>query len=102
MSALNEPFGQRVRVAIAVSRTNRRKIAAGCGVSAQAVQKWCDGSAFPSSANLIRFCEMTGCSADWLMWQSPVDIRSTDWAINGKHIKNIVRTVMDEMAEAGQ
>ena len=27
-----------------------------------------------------------------------MDIRSTDWAINGTHIKNIVRQAMDDLA----
>jgi hypothetical protein len=46
----------------------------------------------------MTFCDMTGCSAEWLLCPHPVDIRSTDWAINGTHIKNIVRQVMDELA----
>jgi transcriptional regulator with XRE-family HTH domain len=94
----NAAFGQRVRTAMAVSRVSRQAVAADCGISPQAVQRWCDGTAYPSSANLIRFCNMTGCSAEWLFWPNAVDIQSTDWAINGKHIKNIVRQVLDELA----
>ena len=94
----NHPFGQRVRVAMAVARISRQEIARACQVSPQAVQRWCDGTAYPSSSKLMTLCNMTGCSAEWLLWPHPVDIRSTDWAINGVHIKNIVRATMDEFA----
>ena len=95
---INPAFGQRVRAAMAVARVSRQDVARACSVSPQAVQRWCDGTSHPSSSNLIIFCDMTGCSAEWLLWPHPVDIRSTDWAINGKHIKNIVRQVMDELS----
>lgn len=98
----NEAFGMRVRVALAAARIDRTHLARECKVSPQAVQRWCDGTAMPTSANLMRICDLTGCSAEWLMWPHPVDIRSTEWAINGTHIKNIVRATMDELAEAGR
>lgn len=94
----NEAFGMRVRVALAAARIDRTALARECKVSPQAVQRWCDGTAMPSSANLMTLCRLTGCSAEWLMWPHPVDIRSTEWAINGTHIKNIVRATMDELA----
>ena len=94
---VNEAFGMRVRVALAAARVGRVDIARACSVSRQAVQRWCDGTAFPSSGNLMKICELTGCSAEWLMWPHPVDIRSTEWAINGTHIKNIVRTTLAEL-----
>ncbi len=53
----------------------------------------------PSSGNLMTICRLTGCSAEWLMWPHPVDLKSTEWAINGAHIKNIVRATMDELTE---
>ena len=93
------PFGERVRVALAVARIDRASLARACGVTPQAVQKWCDGKAYPSSKSLMKLCEMTGASLEWLMWPHPVDIRSTDWAINGTHIKNIVRMTLDQIAE---
>ena len=95
--ATNEAFGMRVRVALAAARIDRTNLARECGVSPQAVQRWCDGTAMPTSGNLMRICDMTGCSAEWLMWPHPVDVRSTEWAINGTHIKNIVRATMDEL-----
>lgn len=94
----NEAFGQRVRAAMAVARVSRHEVARACKVSPQAVQRWCDGTAYPSSAKMIVFLDLTGCSAEWLLWPHDVDIRSTDWAINGQHIKNIVRQVMDDLA----
>jgi transcriptional regulator with XRE-family HTH domain len=99
---INEAFGQRVRVAMAVARISRQEMARACGVSPQAVQRWADGTAYPTSAKLMTFCGLTKCSAEWLLWPHAVDIRSTDWALNGRHIKNIVRTVMDELSEAAE
>lgn len=93
----NDAFGMRVRVAMAAARVSRLSVAKECGISAQAVQRWCDGTAMPSSANLVRFCQITGCSLEWLMWPHEVDLRTTDWAINGEHIKNIVRATIDQM-----
>ena len=94
----NLAFGQRIRAAMAVARVSRQDVARACGTSPQGVQRWCDGTSYPSSSKLITFCNMTGCSAEWLLWPHPVDIRSTDWAINGTHIKNIVRQAMDDLA----
>lgn len=99
MTGHNVAFGQRVRVALAVSRVSRHAVAKACAVSPQAVQKWCDGTAYPSSRNMMTLCQMTGCSAEWLLWSYPVDIQSTDWALNGTHIKNIVRATLDELAQ---
>lgn len=95
--ATNEAFGMRVRVALAAARVDRTHLARECNVSPQAVQRWCDGTSFPTSANFIRICNLTGCSAEWLMWPHPVDIRSTEWALNGTHIKNIVRAAIAEI-----
>ena len=93
----NQAFGMRVRVALAAARIDRTHLAKVCKVSPQAVQRWCDGTAMPTSANLMHICDLTGCSAEWLMWPHPVDVRSTEWAINGTHIKNIVRTTLAEI-----
>lgn len=96
---MNPAFGQRIRAAMAVARVSRQEVARACKISPQAVQRWCDGTAYPSSSKLMTFCDMTGCSAEWLLWPHPVDIRSTDWAIKGTHIKNIVRATLDELSE---
>ena len=94
---INEAFGMRVRVALAAARVGRSELARACNVSPQAVQRWCDGTSFPSSENLMKICALTGCSAEWIMWPHAVDISSTEWAINGTHIKNIVRTTIAEL-----
>lgn len=93
----NEAFGMRARVALAAARVGRTPLARECKVTPQAVQRWCDGTAMPSSGHLLIICRLTGCSLEWLMWPHPVDMQSTDWAINGTHIKNIVRMTMDEI-----
>ncbi len=97
--AIKDAFGQRVRAAMAVARISRQEMARACNVSPQAVQRWVDGTAYPTSGKLMTFCDLTGCSMEWLLWPHPVDTRSTEWALNGTHIKNIVRTVMDELSE---
>ena len=96
---VNIAFGQRVRAAMAVARVSRQEVARACQISPQAVQRWCDGTAYPASSKLMTFCDITGCSVEWLLWPHPVDIRSTDWAINGTHIKNIVRAALDDLAQ---
>lgn len=96
---INPAFGQRVRAAMAVARVSRQDVARACKISPQAVQRWCDGTAYPGSSKLMTFCEMTGCSAEWLLCPHPVDVRSTDWAINGVHIKHIVRATLDDLAQ---
>lgn len=98
--ARNRAFGERVRVAMAVARLSRVSLARECGVTPQAIQKWCDGTAMPTSGNLMTLARLSGASLEWLMWPHPVDIRTTEWAINGTHIRNIVRTVLDEIAPA--
>jgi transcriptional regulator with XRE-family HTH domain len=100
--AINDAFGQRIRTALAVSQVSRAALAATCGVSRQAVQKWCDGVTYPSSGRMMKICEVTGCSAEWLMWPHPVDIRSTEWALNGVHIKNIVASAINELEARAQ
>lgn len=95
--ATNEVFGQRVRVALAAARVDRAALARECQCTPQAVQKWVDGRAFPSSRNLMTLSRMTGASLEWLMWPHPVDLLSTEWAPNGVHIKNIVRQVLAEV-----
>lgn len=99
-SATNEAFGQRLRAALAVARVSRTDIARRCGVSPQAVQKWCDGVSYPSSASMIEVINATGCSMEWLMSPYPVDLKSTDYAPGGVHVKTLVRAVIEEMARS--
>ncbi len=69
-------FGQRIRVAMAAANINGIAVANVLGVSPQAVSKWAKGKAYPSSKHLVEFCKLTGCSLDWVMEPSPVDLRT--------------------------
>ena len=99
--ARNEAFGSRVRAAMAVSRIPAAQIAADCGVTVQAVQRWRDGSALPSSMNLLRLSQITGASLEWLMWPHHLDMRSTLLAPDGVHAKALIRAVIEDMASEG-
>lgn len=98
---VHKHFGQRVRVALAAARIGRAEMARMCGVSPQAVQRWCDGTAIPGSAHLLVFCRETGCSVEWLMWSDEVDIKSTPYAPGGIHVKTLIRAVIEDMAHDG-
>lgn len=94
----NIPFGQRIRVALAVANKRQAELARECDVTPQAVARWCAGETYPTSANLMTLCRFTGCSLEWVMWPHPVDVKSTEYAPGGVHVKNLVRAVMAELA----
>jgi transcriptional regulator with XRE-family HTH domain len=96
--ATNIAFGQRIRVALAVANKRQADLARECGVTPQAVKRWCAGETYPTSGNLIALCRFTGCSMEWVMWPHPIDVKSTEYAPGGIHVKNLVRAVMDELA----
>lgn len=95
---VNISFGQRIRVALAVANKRQSDLARECEVTPQAVKRWCAGETYPTSSNLMTICRFTGCSMDWLMWPHPVDVKSTEYAAGGAHVKNLVRAVMDELS----
>lgn len=97
--SVSSAFGQRLRIALASADINRRQLAAECKVSPAAVSKWTTGICYPSSSNLLTISEVTGASMEWLMWPRPVDIRSTEYAPDGVHVKELVRAVVEEMAD---
>ncbi len=66
-----------------------------------AVSYWCAGARCMDSARLLQFCELTGCSPEWLMLYEPVDIQSIARAPDGVHAKELVRAVIEEMASDG-
>jgi transcriptional regulator with XRE-family HTH domain len=82
---------------MAASNISGSWIAQECGVSRQAVSKWEHGKNAPSSENLMKFCKMTGCSVEWLMEPTALDIRSTLRAPDGISAKALVRAVIEEM-----
>jgi len=92
-------FAQRLRIAIASANITRHHVAQICKVSPAAVSKWTTGLCYPSSANLLTISKLTGASMEWLMWPRPVDIRSTEYAPDGVHVKELIRAVVEEMSE---
>lgn len=75
---MRQTFGERIRVAMAVSQKGGTEVSKALGVSRTAVHKWARGQAFPSSKHLMEFCELTGCTMDWVMEPARVDIRTTE------------------------
>lgn len=94
---MKDVFAAKARAAMAVSRHTLRTIAQECGCSPQAVKKWTDGAAMPSSAKLMAFCRATGCSVDWLLSPEPIDMKSAPYAPEGRHIKEWIRECLREM-----
>lgn len=93
-------FGQRLRVALAAADIRQSGLAEETGVSPAAVSNWCKGKCYPSIEALEIICDITGASLEWLLWPHPVDLTTTELAINGVHIKNIVRQTMEDLKEA--
>jgi len=71
-------FSERIRVAMAVKKATYRDVADAVGSSPMAVSKWANGEAFPSSGHLMEFCRFTGCSMEWVMHPTRVDLKETD------------------------
>lgn len=94
-------FGERVRVARARARKTLREVGAYCGVSAQAVKKWEDGAAMPSSKSLGRLCEILDVSIEWIVCSDPLDFHTTERAPQGRHAKYWVREAVTELRELG-
>ena len=94
-------FGERLRVARARARKTLRDVARECGCSPQAVKKWEDDTAMPSSQKFIKLCALLDVSAEWLIEQTPLDFHSTESAPQGRHAKYWVREAFAEMRELG-
>jgi len=94
-------FGERLRVARARQRLTLRDVAFVCGCTAQAVNKWEDGSAMPDSGKFIKLIALLDVSAEWLMAATPLDFHSTDEAPQGRHAKYWVHEAVAELKEQG-
>jgi transcriptional regulator with XRE-family HTH domain len=70
---VKEVFGQRMRVAMAISRKTPIELALVCGVTRQAVWLWSIGAALPGSNRIVPLTKALGCTTDWLMSQKPLD-----------------------------
>jgi transcriptional regulator with XRE-family HTH domain len=93
-------IGERLRAARGRSRKTLRDVASACGVSPQAVKKWEDGTAMPTSGKLIALCRLLDCSMEWIM-DGPLDFHSTPQAPQGVHAKYWVREAIAELKEQG-
>lgn len=89
-------FSERFRVARARAGFTLADVGRACGVSAQAVKKWEDGTSYPRSSALGIICHEFDCSIEWLMCPDPLDFHSTEAAPQGRHAKYWVRAAMDE------
>lgn len=94
-------FAERLRAVIAARRARRPELARLCGVTPQAVQKWCDGAAMPSSGSFLTICKHLNCSAEWLLYGHALDFHGTQTAPDGKHAKYWVREALAELKEQG-
>ena len=77
-----------------------RDVATACNVSPQAVHKWEDDTAMPSSARFVTLCNLLNVSAEWLI-AGPLDFHSTETAPQGVHAKYWVREAIAELREQG-
>lgn len=86
----------RFRVARARAGKTLADVARACEVTPQAVKKWEDGKAMPSSSRLLIVCRELDCSVEWLLCADPLDFHSTERAPQGRHAKYWVREALDE------
>lgn len=98
---MDTPFAERLRALMGAKRLTLRAVAQRCGVTPQAVKKWCDGDAMPSSKHFLTICDLGGCSAEWLFSQAQMDWESTEVAPQGRHAKYWVREAIAELREQG-
>ena len=93
-------IGERVRAARGRARKTLRDVADACGVSPQAVKKWEDDTAMPTSGKLMAMCKLLDVSPEWIM-AGPLDFHSTPEAPQGVHAKYWVRSAIAELKEQG-
>lgn len=82
-------FAERLRVALAKSNMSGAALGRQLGLSSNAVAKWANGHCCPRSSELVKICKILGCSLDWIMEPSPVDVWNTEgaWEIRAKHLE---------------
>lgn len=98
---MDTPFAERLRAIMGAKRLTLRTIANACNVTPQAVHKWTDGRAMPSSGNLLAICKLGGCSIEWLLFPHHLDWESAETAPQGRHAKYWVREAIAELKEEG-
>lgn len=95
------PFAERLRALMGAKKLTMRAIASACGKTPQAVHKWCNGVAMPSSGDMLTICRIGGCSMEWLFCPDWIDWESTDTAPQGRHAKYWVQEAVAELKEQG-
>ena len=93
-------IGERLRAARGRARKTLRDVATECGVTPQAVKKWEDDTAMPTSGKLIAMCRLLDVSVEWIM-DGPLDFHSTPKAPQGVHAKYWIREAVAELKEQG-
>jgi transcriptional regulator with XRE-family HTH domain len=101
VSARGIAFPERLRALMGANRITLARLGAECGVTPQAVKKWCDGEAMPSAKALLAISRFAGCSIEWLMDPSPMDWHSAEHAPQGRHAKYWVREAIVELQQQG-
>lgn len=93
-------IGERLRAARGRARKTLRDVASACEVTPQAVKKWEDDIAMPTSGRLLTICRLVDVSVEWMM-AGPLDFHSTETAPQGVHAKYWVREAISELKEQG-
>jgi transcriptional regulator with XRE-family HTH domain len=93
-------IGERLRAARGRARLTLRHVASACGVTPQAVNKWEDDTAMPTSGKFMVLCKILDVSPEWLI-AGPLDFHSTETAPQGVHAKYWVREAIAELKEQG-
>jgi transcriptional regulator with XRE-family HTH domain len=70
---IDEQFGKRVRIAMAVANVSCAELARLLGVSRSAVSAWANGIRYPTSSHLLALADMAGVSLDWMMARTELD-----------------------------
>ena len=93
-------IGERLRAARGRARKTLREVADACECTPQAVGKWEDDTAMPTSGKLVALCRLLDVSMEWMM-DGPLDFHSTSEAPQGVHAKYWVREAIAELKEQG-
>lgn len=93
-------IGERLRAARGRARKTLRDVARVCNCTPQAVTKWENDEAMPTSGKLIALCRELDVSMEWIM-AGPLDFHSTERAPQGVHAKYWVREAVTELKEQG-
>lgn len=60
-------IGYRIKCALADSSTTQAEVANLIGVHSSTVSQWANGYSYPSMANVIDFCDLLGCSIEYIL-----------------------------------